>query len=212
MIFPPPISVIIATFGNKQWMERSDRAFDSAQNQTQPALDIRRVHGETLAAARNEGAKLARGEWLIFLDADDELDPGYIEAMTKAVESTMHRSDYRTFLYQPATLGIVDGVPDPEPVLIPQRPLNEGNFMVIGTMMSRRIFDEVGGFEEWDAFEDWDLFCRCHNAGAGFYPVPEAIYRVHVNPKGRNNVDRRSARKLFKEIHDRNFGSSRIHL
>ena len=39
----------------------------------------------TIASVRNELANTAKGEWLLFLDADDELAPGYLDAMTRAL-------------------------------------------------------------------------------------------------------------------------------
>jgi glycosyltransferase involved in cell wall biosynthesis len=201
------VSVVIGTFGDeKVWGPLAVRAERSALGQTIPA-EIVRIHSDTLARARNEGAERATGDWLVFLDADDELDPYYVEAMSLAADRAMARSDCRTFLHQPATLGVVDGVPDAEPVLIPQRPLDEGNFMVIGTMVERSLFLDVGGFAELEAWEDWDLWCRCWRAGAGFNPVPDAIYRIHVNPNGRNNVGGRLGARLVEEIRRRNFGT-----
>ena len=47
-----------------------------------PSLDVvdatRRVGSNT---ARNVGAKHARGDFLLFIDADDEVDPGWLRAM-----------------------------------------------------------------------------------------------------------------------------------
>ncbi|MBK6580440.1 MAG: glycosyltransferase [Sandaracinaceae bacterium] len=46
--------------------------------------DAVHVHGKTLAAARNIGAQAATTEWLVFLDADDELSEGYCDAILAA--------------------------------------------------------------------------------------------------------------------------------
>ena len=39
-----------------------------------------------VSAARNDGIMAAKSDWITFLDADDELTPGAIETMRKAVE------------------------------------------------------------------------------------------------------------------------------
>lgn len=50
------------------------------------AVDYQRHENAGAAVARNRGARRARGEWLIFLDADDSLLPGAIEQFRSAVE------------------------------------------------------------------------------------------------------------------------------
>lgn len=181
------ISVVVGTFGDEAvWEPLAQRATKSAHWQTTLPHEVLHVHGDTLAGARNEGAEIVSGDWLLFLDADDELDAEYIEAMTSAIWRVMARSDARDFLLQPATLGIVGDRVDPEPVVIPQCRLAEGNYMVIGTLVARDQFLRVGGFRELPVAEDWDLWCRCRIDGAVTVPVPAAIYRVHVNEQSRN--------------------------
>lgn len=172
------VDIIVATYGNLGiWEPLTQRAVASATNQTVSAGHIHRVHGETLAAARNSGAAVSGAEWLIFLDADDELDPGYVEAVLTGTGD----------LRQPYTLGIVNGVEDDAPVLItPSKDLLTGNHMVIGTAVRRSLFETAGGFRELPALEDWDLWIRCWLAGGKIGVAPGAIYRVHVYEGSRN--------------------------
>lgn len=187
------ISVIIGTYGDPKWQVLArERAARSVRAQTL-SPEIILSHQDTLHEARNAGAEKASGDHLIFLDADDELDRGYIEAMSRATR-------FSWSLYQPSTLGIVDGIEDPQPVLIPRRPLHTGNFMVIGTMVPKDLFFEVGGFLDWPIYEDWCLWIRCHQAGASFVAVPEAIYRIHVTQKSRNQQSPEIQARYFKTI------------
>lgn len=202
-------AILICTYGDIKWAElAAERALPSANAQTYDNCEVVMHHGgDNIAESRNMAVELVDGDQLIFLDADDELDLGYVEAMRIAYERNLIRSDYRHFLYQPSTLGIVDGVEDPYPVMIEERSLDTGNFMVIGTMIERSVFEQVGGFEDWPVAEDWDLFTRCWLAGSGFLQVPDAIYKVHVNPEGRNSQDRDIQVKTFNAIRKRNFGN-----
>lgn len=198
-------TVVIGTYGDREWFERGATAFRSATDQTVEAQVIR-LHGDTLAMARNNGAASARGDYLVFLDADDTLDPRYIESMACAVYRAMIRSDHKTFLFQPSTLGVyADGSEDSHPVLIPQRALNTGNFMVIGTAVEREQFLRVGGFHEYPMYEDWDLWIRFRKDGAGFVKVPDAVYRVGVSPHGRNLAPRDEQVRWFNEIRRKHF-------
>ena len=179
-IFPPrprsDVTIVIGTFGDPQWCWRGNalRQREEVKHRVKRVLSS---HGKTLAVARNDGAKAAQTEWLIFLDADDELAPGYVEAMLAG------EGDIR----KPATLGFYpDGTEDEAPAIIPERAIAMAKRIVIGAMCRRDLFLEVGGFREWPVLEDWDLWRRMVAAGATVGTVPEAVYRVGVNPDSRN--------------------------
>lgn len=192
------ISVIIPTYGDDiRWKERASHAWYSAVHQSLRPQVIRQ-HGETLAATRNAGAERALTSFIIFLDADDTLDLGYVEAMHNALEGSWGKS-----LWRPSTLGVVDGVEDNEPVMITRRPLADANFMVIGTMMFREEFLDLGGFDETlPVLEDWELWLRFGRHGAEVMDVPEAIYRVNVRTDGRNS-DVDLHHRTYKQIRNR---------
>lgn len=192
-------SIVVSTFGDKQFWGgvAAARAIPSAEAQTVHA-EVIYSHAATLRQARNLGAAAAEGDQLIFLDADDELDQRYVEEMASFLDQA---GDDHRYLVQPATLGIrEDGVEDAEPMLIPSKSLLEGNFMVIGTMLPRSLFQEVGGFNEWPMYEDWDLWIRCWRSGAVIAACERAIYRVHVRGASRNNQLRRLQVKTYNDI------------
>lgn len=191
------IGVCIGTFGDlNTWLPLAERAIRSVEHQHRRADQVEYVHGETLAGARNEAAYRCETDHLVFLDADDELDPAYLGAMETAVEGRDG-----PVLVQPSTLGVYpDGREDPCAVLIPAKPLLDGNYMVIGTMIRRDQFLDLGGFEEWEFYEDWDLWLRAWRHGAELLQSPGAIYRVHVNDSGRNSADRQHQIALYNRI------------
>lgn len=183
------VTVIIPVYGDlERWRPLAHRAHWSAVMQSAAPAAVVVSVAETLSEARNRAAAAATTEWLIFCDADDELDVDYVAAMLAG------DGDVR----KPATLGIVDGVEDSAPVVIPERPLLTGNHIVIGAMVRRELFVEVGGFRDLPVWEDWDLFVRCWLAGATFGTCPEAIYRVHVRAGSRNDLTRSAALTTFR--------------
>lgn len=186
------VSVIVATFGDRRYRDTArDVALPSAA--AAGAGEIIAAHGLALHEARNNGAAEATGEWLCFLDADDELEAGYLDAMAAA------SGDLRA----PAVRLVVDSDNPredlPAPVTFEHRDMRTLNPCAIGTLLRRTLFDDVGGFWSERAWEDWSLFRRCWLRGATIVHVPDAVYRYHVNPAGRNStIDR--PRDLRREI------------
>lgn len=105
-------------------------------------------------------------------------------------------------LLQPATSYVDEHGNATEPSLIPAKPLLDGNYLVIGTLVPRRLFLEVGGFTDWPLYEDWDLWLRCTRAGARVAQVPRAVYRAHVRGGSRNRPPLSVQRRYFEEIRE----------
>lgn len=171
------LSICIATFGDPQWHELAlARALPSAARQAD--CEIVTEHGASLHEARNRAAERARGEWLVFLDADDELADGYAAAILAA------SGDLRA----PAVSWVApDGTASP-PTLLDDRHIERMNSCVIGTGIRRSMFLDIGGFGSWPAWEDWALFLRAYRSGATIEHVPAAVYRAHVRPGSRNQT------------------------
>jgi len=192
------VDVVVATFGNADlWSVLAKRAIHSAECQTVKPAGVWYAHdleGTDLSNARNQAAEESSADWLIFLDADDELDSHYVESMLAG------DGDLRW----PSTLGVVDGVEDDFPVLLqPKRHILVGNHMVIGTMVRRQLFTDVGGFRAGlPVLEDWDLWVRCLIAGAVACPCPDAIYRVHVRKDSRNTNEQLHS-QVYADIQNR---------
>ena len=176
-------SVLIATYGEDEWRDLAwSRAYPSAHAQAEDVACFHDPEG-TIASVRNEMAQTARGDWLLFLDADDELAPGYLDAMTRAVE----RVGDGAYLLTPAVQQIKKGRPGKPFFFDTGRSLTEDNWLVVGTLVQRDLFLEVGGFNDLPhGFEDWSLWAKCWKAGAEIVKVPEAVYIAHVNPQSKH--------------------------
>lgn len=175
------MDIVVATFGDPSWAKLArERALPSIPRTANAIL----VHGPTLAKARNRGLERVESDFAIFLDADDELEPGYIEAM-EAAGGDMRAPRVRY------VSGNVERVPRFPRVAGHSHPcaascLEDGNFLVIGTAVRTALAREVGGFREEPIYEDWSFFLRCYRAGGTVETVPGAVYRAHVRPDSRN--------------------------
>lgn len=139
------------------------------------------------ASARNLAVKMARGEFVAFLDADDLWDPTKVERQVRALEANPHAA----FAYG-AFRGI-DGQGRPRPRVPKERPSGDVaeplfmyNFVTTSSVMVRRqMFLDAGGFDESPdliSVEDYDLWLRLaerHQAAAldgeiGSYRITDA--------------------------------------
>ncbi len=128
--------------------------------------------------ARNVGARSASGEALLFLDADDEIAPGYLPAMADALAHHDFVAAYRDS--ESLNMGWVRLSRRTHP--------HEGfrNFYDFlphagGTRIGvrRSIFESVGGFDEsLLRGEDVDFCWRVQLVGTPLRLAPEAIARV----------------------------------
>ncbi len=178
--------MIIATYGETEWLHLArDRAYPSVLRQDGDCeVVLHHSHDGTRSTSLNTGAERTFGDWLLFLDADDELAPGYLGAMRRALEQ--NTSDGTRVLLTPATQWIRKGRPAPAGFQ-KEIPLERGNWLVIGTLISRELFTEIGGFHEHPhGLEDWNLWARAYRAGAQIVKVPDAVYIAHVNPQSKH--------------------------
>lgn len=175
------VSVIVATYGDPKWHELAkERAIPSIMQPGVTEFFYYHFNDGGIAAARNVNAKAATGEWLLFVDADDEIAPGYIGAMTAAVE---REANATRLLFTPAVQVIRSGRTPGPPTFFRQVPLRDANWLVVGTLIHRDLFWEVGGFPDYPhGLEDWALWSKCARVGATVVKVPGAVYRYHANP------------------------------
>lgn len=176
------VSILICTYGHDAWRDAAwGIAYRSAFDQNARQVNVIHQPDGTLARARNEAALRATSDYLCFLDADDELAPGYLDAIEQA-----HHDAPGWALYAPAVQYVhPDGATDPAIPNAGRWP--DMNECVIGTVLRRDLFNEVGGFRELPSLEDYDLWLRCVKAGATIVHVPDAIYRATARPGSRNS-------------------------
>jgi len=182
------ISCLVAAYGEPRWQQLAmERARPSAASQGFDEVITHYERDATLATVRNEAAAQAKGDWLLFLDADDELELGFGDAMRAAAVG----HDAYT-LFTPSVRYQRPGRSQPHTRIWPRMDIRRGNWLIIGTLISKRVFKEVGGFREYGWSEDWALFAGAINLGCEVVEVPGAVYRAWVNLKSRN----RSAHRL----------------
>jgi len=194
----PIVSVIIPVYNGK---DKIGRAIDSVLNQTfedfeliivddastdgtidtvlnykdERILTVRHSKNRERSASRNDGAKLARGKYLAFLDHDDEWLPYKLEKQVKCLEKSgsefgvIYSGYYQIIEGNNLNDNTTDNITE-SPFLCCVKKLEgnlydelkRGDFILPSTVMIKKnIFDKVGGFDERLAFpEAWELWLR----------------------------------------------------
>jgi GT2 family glycosyltransferase len=181
------VSVVVATYGDDEWHELAwERAIPSAQAQGVPVIH---AIGRDITDARNTGLSQVQTREVVFLDADDELEPGYFDAMATRPAGSIGVPRVRYIRpkrheprpYFPRVAGTKHQFHD-----CTAECLSDGNWIVIGACVPTSLLRGIGGFRDFEWSEDFDLWVRCWKAGATFERVPDAIYRAHVRMDSRN--------------------------
>ena len=193
----PLVSVVVPCFNDGHYLDDSIR---SVFNQTMTSFEVIvvddgstdpdtiaivdtlpwsrttviRQDNQGLSAARNTGMSAARGTYVVPLDADDELEPEFLERMVAALEP---EPEAAFAACQARLFEDIDAVWIPRPYNPYQLLLSNS---IIGCVLLRRdAYLAVGGYDETmrHGNEDWDLWIRLTEAGWGVVEVPEVLFR-----------------------------------
>lgn len=141
-----------------------------------------------VSAVRNFGLSQVRGDWTMFLDADDRLKPGAIQRLCQAISAddvVAVYGDYERIDENGLKIGqrnLIRRRTKPSGNILPA--ILGGNFIVNGGIMlvRTRSVQSLGGFNETLSYaEDWCGWCRLAATGRFVY-LPECHvldYRVH---------------------------------
>lgn len=148
---------------------------------------VRLEENRHVCHARNQGVARSRGEYLMFLDADDLIEPDTIEALVAAARESpgsIAICDWRR-------LAPVDGgwAPAPADVALPAAgadPLRawlEGHWVpTCSILWPRPVYERTGGWDESLTYaDDTDIMLRTLVAGTGFAHARggRSYYRSH---------------------------------
>lgn len=189
------VTVIIATFGSKEWEELGKEAAETARLTGAEVLTLHLDNG-TLAQARNQAMQQVKTEYLCFLDADDSLPSDYFNIRPTA-DITATRISYsgslaqRLYVYRHNRIGggHIGSTCSPEC-------LKAGNYVHIGAIMKTEIAKRIQ-FREYPVYEDWAYFLEQSLHGATFgYADTVYLAATRHNPSHRNSDTPMNERNL----------------
>lgn len=154
-----------------------------------------------LSSARNAGIEMAKGEWILPLDADDYISYNYLE------EAEKHFSDKNIkIIYCLAEkFGLEKGIWDLPDFSIQQ--LAYKNIIFCTALFKKNDWKSVGGYDERmvGGLEDWEFWINLIKKGGAVYRIPIICfyYRVKENSmvKDLNNNKREYLFKYLAKKH-----------
>jgi glycosyltransferase involved in cell wall biosynthesis len=194
----PAVSILIPVYNAREWLAA---AVESALAQTSSNVEVvvlddgstdgsyevaerfaGRVHlarqsngGQNVS--RNQLTAMSRGEWLVYLDADDELAPDAVEKKLARADAadvvfgTMNLQHYRGAERLRTESFPASDYPDPFAAAFLWKYPNTSSFM-----FRRSAVDAVGGWNEAiRSCTDYDLYFRLLLAGKRFSAAPESV-------------------------------------
>lgn len=133
-----------------------------------------------LSSARNAGIKIATGDWIMCLDADDKLVPGAIEEHVKLIVDDMTIAQCALMEFGERHLCFIPNKATLERVM-------QSNTVYCNAMFNKKVWEAVGGYDESATmrlgFEDWEYWIRClaHGCHVKTSDFIALRYRVHQN-------------------------------
>lgn len=152
------------------------------------SITLLHTHYGNAAAARNEGARLATGDWLAFLDADCTWLPHHLAAFRDALAKSPNDVTWFSILHERRPDGAA--IPPWRPKAVPRTAagLTDDDFLRLrleagsgfgtpGIIMAANRFHEIGGFDETQKRRhDFDLFMRAVKGHTWSFNIEETWY------------------------------------
>lgn len=130
-----------------------------------------------LSSARNYGIECALGEFILPLDSDDIIKPGYIE---KAIEAFEKNPRLKLVYCLGYCFGVTTGLWDL--VYKDYESLLVRNSIFCSAIYRKSDWKQINGYDEQmrKGFEDWEFFIRLLNEDSMVYqiPIPLFYYRT----------------------------------
>ncbi|HET7177339.1 MAG TPA: glycosyltransferase, partial [Solirubrobacterales bacterium] len=172
---PPPYELLIVDDGSRE--PRTVAVLAALEGAGYAVL---RQENSGLAAARNRGIAAARGRYVLPLDADNRLLPGFAAAAVAVLDGD---AGVGVVYGDRVEIGMRTGR-----VEVPELDLDSllrANFIDACAVLRREVWEQAGGYDAAMpamGWEDWDLWLGAAERGWRFHRLPEPTFEYRVRP------------------------------
>jgi hypothetical protein len=147
---------------------------------TQRTIRLVRQANRGLPASRNVGIAASSSDYVLALDADDLIEPTFVEDCVRVLDA---RPDV-SIVYGPTRLfgdeNMHWSMPEYDLGVLTHR-----NLFSCTALYRRRAWMDVGGYDEQlTAYEDWDFWLGCGERGHFAVHVPDALFYYRRRNEG----------------------------
>lgn len=201
-------SVLSSTFQDWECIIVNDGSTDNSADvattfvERDSRFKLLHQHNSGPSAARNRGVHESSGEFILFLDGDDKIEPEYIGS---GISFLQKHADCTLFYCKARTFGSEEKINNWN--YTTYRNLLRYNSIHCCSIIRRKDFDRIGGFDEnMRGYEDWEMFIRLlyHN---DFVCQSEKIlfnYRIHRHEGSVNLQAIRRSKEIMEYIYNKN--------
>ena len=190
-----PFEIVVVDDGSTD--QGSERVEDYIFENTELSYPVRLIKqlNAGVSAARNRGIKASKGDYIAFIDADDQWLPHFLEEITHLIQrfesaevyATAYQLKYEDSHYE--TPKIAFNKAPSEPILLNNyfEVSSNGNlpFMMSSVVFKKTTLSRIGTFPEGEPMgEDQDLFCRAAlNCDIAYSPKALTLYAMESQNK-----------------------------
>jgi len=150
------------------------------------------------SAARNAAIREARGKYILPLDADDTIDPTYIEKAVNILES---HKDTGVAYCEADLFGAQSGKWD-LPTYSFESMLFD-NIVFVTALFSKADWEKVGGFNEnmKAGMEDYDFWLSILGEGKKIEQIPEVLFHYRIKDSSRTTQFQQDPSRIKETYH-----------
>ena len=168
---------------------------------------IRKDKNLGVGDSRNKGVDMAKGKYILTLDADDRILPAYLEKAKRELDNgaSVVYCNVKRF-------GAKDDVRVAPAFSFPI--LLAGNFIASCSAFTKSVWEKSGGFDvAMPNYEDWEFWISVAETGAKFSHLNEILfeYRAKKTSKISKAVDPNHRANVVRYVCDKHIESYKIH-
>jgi len=158
-----------------------------------------------VAQARMKGVRVATGHYILFVDADDVLPPLFLTEMVAKIKHGDEIIYPASVLWSSWGNSGMKNVYCGSPEKITWKLLSYQNYVLVTSLIPRKLFLDLGGFREYPLFEDWEFFQRAFLHKTKFIRSSTYLqYRQRTESRNRQigEIRKQVTEKIKKDIEE----------
>ncbi len=156
---------------------------------------LKKIHMQHMgpAYARNKGIAAAQGSYILPLDADDRIEPTYVEKAVRILDASRETG----IVYcQADFFGEKSGKWELPPYSLKE--MLAGNVIFASAMFRKADWEKAGGYNTAmkHGLEDYDFWLSLLGNGAQVYQIQEVLFHYRIKPVSRSSVMQKSLERM----------------